>query len=300
MDTLFLFLPLFITYLLLTDLKSPANAWAGLTLSLAAVGGVYSVAEHFHAGIMEKFVNPDQYDIPSNLEIKIFSVSGFDENGKMQTDHIFTGTTGQGEMRRTLPDYLVGKVRKFAAVIYLKESSFTLNGKTQEDVQAAILKGEILYGQTEGEHALSNGIHVDDFEFHGPIPNGVIKFEMPTKCVTGTPIPSGKTVKFYAIVDTTKLPLEADYVFKGTTGRNLIECELPGKYIGKEYFFFAVIILEGDFDLEGKYPKDLEEPLNNNQIMFGQAKEEGDGEERPNILYKLEDGLVVRGFEFID
>ena len=38
MDTFFLFLPLYITYLFLTDFKTPVNIWGSLTLSLAGLG----------------------------------------------------------------------------------------------------------------------------------------------------------------------------------------------------------------------------------------------------------------------
>lgn len=252
------------------------------------------------------FIMPDTYwvgeatqEIPANLEIKIYSVSHFDEDGKAHTDYTFTGTTGGQRIRRTLPDFLDGATRTFMAVIYLKESSFELDGKTEQDLLQAMEKGEILFGQTQSDedYVLFDGVQIEDFEFYGPIPNGDILFEMPNKSASGKDIPSRKTVKFYALTSTDQ-PLEVEHVFKGTTGSNIIKCELPGLMIDEEYYFFAVIILKGDFDLEGKSIKDLIDPVNEGQIMYGVAKE--DGGEGETKLFLLEDGITIDGFVFMD
>lgn len=59
MDIYLLFLPLFITFLLLTDFKSPANGWGSLALSFAGLGGLYPLADRFCAWVFEKFAAPD-------------------------------------------------------------------------------------------------------------------------------------------------------------------------------------------------------------------------------------------------
>lgn len=58
MNIHFLFLPLFITFLLLTDFKNPVNGWGSLALSFAGLGGFYSVVDHFSEGIIEKLTDP--------------------------------------------------------------------------------------------------------------------------------------------------------------------------------------------------------------------------------------------------
>src|SRR5690554_6941911 len=72
MDSFLLFLPLFITYLFLTDFKTPVNRWGSLSLSLAGLGGIYSVADSFHARILEKLVNPDLIRVFNHFIVIIF------------------------------------------------------------------------------------------------------------------------------------------------------------------------------------------------------------------------------------
>lgn len=59
MNIHFLFLPLFVTFLLLTDFKNSANGWGSLALSFAGLGGLYSVVDHFSEGIIEKLTDPN-------------------------------------------------------------------------------------------------------------------------------------------------------------------------------------------------------------------------------------------------
>jgi two-component system sporulation sensor kinase B len=59
MDIFLLYIPLFITYLLLTDFRSPVNRWGSLTLSLAGLGGLYGTADPFRAVIWDKLATPD-------------------------------------------------------------------------------------------------------------------------------------------------------------------------------------------------------------------------------------------------
>lgn len=59
MNIYFLFLPLFVIFLLLTDFKNPANGWGSLTLSVAGLGGLYSAVDRFSIGVLEKFTDPN-------------------------------------------------------------------------------------------------------------------------------------------------------------------------------------------------------------------------------------------------
>lgn len=248
------------------------------------------------------FVMPENYlaggtehAIPANREVKFYSYTEFDDD-TFKAEYIFSGTTGKERIRCTLPEELIGQTREFAAVIVL-EGSFNLDGQKLEDIEKAVIDGKILLGSVEKDYLLEDGVEIDAFEFNGTLPNGVIRFEMPKQCVgTNTEIPSGKPVKFYAVTDTTP-PLEPEYVFEGTTGQGIIELELPGWLMGEECYFMAIIVLKGDFDLEGKEMNHIQAPLENKEIMFGQAKEQG---EEDNKMFELIDGVLIDSFQFID
>ncbi len=72
MDIYFLFLPLFVTFLLLTDFKNPANGWGSLALSFASLGGLYSAADRFSARILKKLANPDSIRWINNILVNVF------------------------------------------------------------------------------------------------------------------------------------------------------------------------------------------------------------------------------------
>jgi hypothetical protein len=120
---------------------------------------------------------------------------------------------------------------------------------------------------------------------------------MPKTCVTGTPIPSGKAVKFYALKSTDE-PLKADGVFTGTTGSDNIQCTLTGRLIGQDYYFFAAVDISGSFDLRGKTMQQLITAVSRGEVLFGQSKEPP--ELNNNKLYTLTDGITIDNFEFID
>ena len=72
MDISLIFLPLFIAFLILTDFKSPANGWGSLVLLFVGLGGLYSAADNFSAGIVGKLVAPDLIRRLNNLVVIIF------------------------------------------------------------------------------------------------------------------------------------------------------------------------------------------------------------------------------------
>ena len=72
MDISLIFLPLFITFLLLTDFKNPVNGWGSMVLLFISLGGLYSAADSFSAGIVRKLVAPDLIRWLNNLVVIIF------------------------------------------------------------------------------------------------------------------------------------------------------------------------------------------------------------------------------------
>lgn len=72
MNIHFLFLPLFVTFLLLTDFKNSANGWGSLALSFAGLGGLYSVVDHFSEGIIEKLTDPNLIRWSKDVLVYIF------------------------------------------------------------------------------------------------------------------------------------------------------------------------------------------------------------------------------------
>jgi two-component system sporulation sensor kinase B len=58
MEITLLFFPLVATFLLLTDFKDPVNRWGSLSLLFISLGGLYSLTDHFFAGIFREITNP--------------------------------------------------------------------------------------------------------------------------------------------------------------------------------------------------------------------------------------------------
>ena len=81
MDIYFLFLPLFVTFLLLTDFKNPANGWGSLALSFAGLGGLYPAADGFSARILKKLANPDSIRRINNILVNVTSMNLFAYSG---------------------------------------------------------------------------------------------------------------------------------------------------------------------------------------------------------------------------
>ena len=258
------------------------------------------------------FTMPDTYLsgdspvlIPDDKEVTFYCVDEQIGNTFSTNAYMFHGTTGSTKITKAmLPEALVGQSCYFYAVVNL-DGFYDLRGKTIDDVIEAIYNGKVLFGKSMDPidpdemkmYSLRDGINIDNFVFHGPIPDGVINFVMPEKCVSGTPIPPGKAVKFYALKSTEEEPLKADRVFTGTTGSGNIQCTLPGRLIDKDYYFFAVVNIRGSFDLHGKTKQDLKGALSRGEVFFGQSKEPLG---QNNKLYTLTDGITIDNFEFID
>jgi hypothetical protein len=96
----------------------------------------------------------------------------------------------------------------------------------------------------------------------------------------------------------TNEPLNADRIFTGTTGSGNIQRTLPGVLIGQERYFFAVVNINGSFDLQGKTKQQLAEAISRGDVLFGQSKDPVIPEN--NKLYTLTNGITIGNFEFID
>lgn len=281
-------------------------------------GGVISIGEFEGKGEGElvkiiSFTMADTYiagkselPIPTDKTVTFYCVTGSIGDTFSTDAYMFHGTTGSTKITKAiLPAALVGQSCYFYAVVNLN-GFYDLRGKTISDVIEAIYDGKVLFGKSMDPvdpdemkmYSLRDGINIDNFVFYGPTPDGVINFVMPEKCVSGTPIPPGKKVKFYALKSTEEEPLKAEHVFTGTTGSNNIQCTLPGRLIDKDYYFFAVVNIRGSFDLDGKTKKDLKDALSRGEVFFGQSKEPP--ELNNNKLYTLTDGITIDNFVFID
>ena len=118
-------------------------------------------------------------------------------------------------------------------------------------------------------------------------------------------IPPGKTVKFYfSFQDIQDIdedqPLNPIHTITGTTRdeESTIFGTVPVGLNGKECYLLAVVVLKGDFGLEGKTQADIEEAVKNKSILFGQISDEQDptGWKR----YTLNPDLPpIEDFEFI-
>lgn len=115
------------------------------------------------------------------------------------------------------------------------------------------------------------------------------------------PIPSGKTVKFYFFQDIDEdQPLNPILTITETTRdkESRIFGTVPVGLNGKECYLLAVVVLKGDFGLEGKTQADIEEAVKNKSILFGQISDEQDptGWKR----YTLNPDLPpIEDFEFV-
>lgn len=183
----------------------------------------------------------------------------------------------------------------------------TFRGKSGEELEEPFIEGKILFGMSlEGSdeqelklHTLTDGASIGNFEFFGAgeSSDGIIFMMAATYKDQGGftyPIPEGKEVKFYAFSELGE-QFTADYVFTATTGE-YIECDLPPSLVGNDYYFFAVVVLEGDFDLEGKTEEEARAAVIDGKILFGKSIN------RPydlNLkLHTLNPGVIIDNFDF--
>lgn len=243
--------------------------------------------------------------IPDGKEVTFYCVTDGIGDTFSTDAHMFHGTTGSTKITKAmLPETLVGPNCYFYAVVNL-DGFYDLRGKTRDDVRKAVFSGKVLFGKSVvyvgsddlKEYRLSHDINIDNFVFHGPIPDGVINFVMPSYCVSGTPIPSGKPVKFYSVTELDDIIDADEHVFTGTTGDGgTIQLTLPGWLIGQGRFFVAVVNLKGSFDLQGKRFEQVIAAVQKGDILYGESCNPNSSDE----LYTLADGIFIDNFEFFD
>jgi hypothetical protein len=262
-------------------------------------------------------------EIPSGKTIKFYTLTAanYDElsndssgTATVKADHTFTATTGASDLQFALPVALLEQERYIFAVVIIN-GSFNLNGKTKADLQSAVAAGNIIYGKTvdaSGNNqsvTLTKNGTVANFEFVGTVDtqSSFINITMPTiyydysssdySSATRSSIPTGKTVKFYTLTSTTVSMISADQTFTVTTGAATLQLILPDTLIDESRYIWAVVILKGDFDLQGKSKEDLVTALQNGSILYGKATDSAISTE--SSLVTLTNGSTVSHFVFI-
>lgn len=229
-------------------------------------------------------------------------------------DYYFAGKTGSGEeFEFVIPSSLKGKGRCIYAVIFLEDEDgadrFDPEEKSVHEIFQAAAEGKILFGFSENPdtrlpkiHPLIHGATINDFIFIGKAegePSHTIIFSLPptyqgsdNKTYT---VPKGKEVKFYAAATPAgDGAVIADHVFTGITGDSII-CEIPPHLLNQERYFYAVVNLEGDFDLREKDKDEMMQAVEAGEILFGQAMDPYD--EGNMELYYLVHGTRVDNFK---
>jgi hypothetical protein len=113
----------------------------------------------------------------------------------------------------------------------------------------------------------------------------------------GASIPSGKSIKFYTLASTSGTTVNADHTFTGTTGSSSLKFTLPNDLIGQNRYIYAVVILSGSFDLQGKNKTEIQTAIESGQILFGKASISVPSMEDRSV--SLTKGGTVGDFTFI-
>jgi hypothetical protein len=168
--------------------------------------------------------------------------------------------------------------------------SFDPVGKTMDQIyNEAILKGEVLFGSatefsTGMDKLITLAEDVSIANFHivgetGATEVSYISFTVPStynKVSSGeTPdIPAGKTIKFYTSTD---IPIADDNTYNvdifntGTTssGGSTLQFAIPAGLVGQSRYIIAVVILDTDFDLQGKTLAQARTAVLTGQVLLG-------------------------------
>jgi hypothetical protein len=263
--------------------------------------------------------------IPSGKTVKFYTLTAANHDelsndttgtATVKADHTFTATTGASDLQFALPEALLDQERYIYAVIII-DGTFDLDGKTKADLQSAVAAGDVIYGKTEDASGdtqsvtLTKDSTVANFEFVGLVtdPVSFINITMPSvyydytsdaSSAASSSIPTGKTVKFYALTDFSGDTISADLISTATTGASTLQLELPDTLIGESRYIWAVVILnEDDFDLDGQTKDDLVNALENGSILYGKAVDSS-ATDTENILVPLTNGIItVPYFVFI-
>lgn len=278
---------------------------------------IFKLPEYYE-GVEEE----GSFAIPEGKEVRFYTSSNMDigisviellygsvpeDDQTFLADYYFAGKTGDGEIKSIIPNSLISKGRYIYAAIFL-ENGFDPQEKSVKEILEAVAEGKILFGfardpnnELPKVYALNHGVTIKDFIFIGKSegdPIYTLTFSLPPTYQDfegkSYEVPEGKTVKFYAAVTPAgeEGTVEADHVFTGTTGDSII-CEIPSHLLREERYFYAVVCLEGDFDLQGKNKDETLAAIEAGEILFGQA-----GDEEGNMeLYYLVHGTRIDNFK---
>lgn len=273
-------------------------------------GTIYFAMQSYYSNTNEDDLG--MYKIPSGKTVKFYTSSqtGADP---FSADHVFTGITGNGIIKATLPKSLINKQRYIYAVVDIN-GSFDPREKEVEVIIEAVKDGLILAGQavnSDGDNAfvtLINGGTIGNFSLSG-LPSGpaedVICFKIPdvyTKPDSATAhIDKNLKVKFYVLTkenfdnfseEGSTTEFDAETNFEGITciGPTTIICELPDGLRGPNHCIAAIIVINGDFNLEGKTQEQVVSEIIAGNILSGS----------PGVnLFNIIDGTnIIDNFEF--
>ncbi len=115
----------------------------------------------------------NNYSIPTGKVVKFYTLSDPGAQS-FSADHVLNGKTGSTKIQCSLPDSLIGIERYIFAVIELAEE-FNPQGKSQQDIGAAVAEGKILFGraledppsQNPKSYTLTPGVEIGNFVFWG-------------------------------------------------------------------------------------------------------------------------------------
>lgn len=136
--------------------------------------------------------------------------------------------------------------------------------------------------------------------------SGSIKFMMPNiyydyssmDFSSGSDIPSGKNVVFYTISDISGDVISADAtIYSGVTGSGEMRFTLPDSLVDQSRYIFAVVVLSGSFDLQGKSKTELQAAIVNGEILFGKLTDTPPSGNSKTVT--LTKGLTISDFTFI-
>ncbi len=285
---------------------------------------IFKLPEYYE-GVEEE----GSFAIPEGEEVRFYTSSNMDigisviellygsvpeDDQTFLADYYFAGKTGDGEIKCIIPNSLISKGRYIYAVIFLEDEDgadrFDPQEKSVKEILKAVAEGKILFGfardpnnELPKVYALNHGVTIKDFIFIGKsegAPIYTLTFSLPPTYQDfegkSYEVPEGKTVKFYAAVTPAgeEGTVEADHVFTGTTGDSII-CEIPPHLLNQERYFYAVVNLEGDFDLREKDKDEMMQAVEAGEILFGQAMDPYD--EGNMELYYLVHGTRVDNFK---
>lgn len=134
-----------------------------------------------------------------------------------------------------------------------------------------------------------------------------INFEMPASYFDSNEyvhctLPADKTVKFYTLTENTYNDIKnnpettkyvADHIFTGTTGKTPLSFTLPSLLKGQKRYIYAVVELQGNYELEEKTDLEVWDDADDGIILFGQALNFMGSEEE---LVTLTNGVKIGNF----